>query len=275
MIITANCCLAQVEKASKSTAEKCSLGTLSSLKFWIKIKESSKKFKKRKNRLDRPPVANIDKLVILISCTPKPDFALIDKMLVYSAMNKIQAHILVNKADLGAEEIFEAALFDYGKQADSVTLISTLTKFNLDKVENEVLGGLVCLVGQSAVGKSSLINALNPKARFETGEMSKINRGRHTTRHSEIFKLDEGSYIIDTPGFSFLEIDLDPKELNEYYFDFKEGRKLCKFRSCVHINEPECKILEMVENGEISKARYERYLNLYNELQNKWRRKYD
>lgn len=228
----------------------------------------------RRNFLVRPQVANIDKIVILISSVPQADFYLIDKMLVSAQMKGIKACLVVNKADLNVEELYNQAKFEFGGQVDKVLLISTLTGQNVCEVEKELEGCLTCLVGQSAVGKSSLINALTPLTKFETGDVSKNNRGRHTTRHLEIVQLKENSYIIDTPGFSFLDIDMDPKDLAMYYVDYANLSRDCRFTRCAHINEPDCNVIKQVENGRISKERYDRYKELYNELLIKWRKKY-
>lgn len=228
----------------------------------------------RKNSLLRPKAANIDKLVILISEVPKPDFSLIDKMLVYAAMNDIKTYIAVNKADLYMDDLYKKAEEDYKNQVEDIILISTVTRLNIDKLLLAIENGLVCLVGQSAVGKSSLVNVISPEAKFETGTVSKINRGRNTTRHLEIVKINSNTFIIDTPGFSFLDLEIDPKDLQKYYFDFNRFSMDCKYTRCQHINEPDCAVKNALKNGEISQDRYERYKILREEIDEKWKSKY-
>ncbi len=232
------------------------------------------KIQKRRNSFLRPTVANIDKAVILISSIPRPDFYLIDKMLVNLAIMDIKVYIVVNKSDLDVMDLFKKVQFEYEKQVEKVMLMSTVTGQGIAEFEAEIEGGLSCLIGQSAVGKSSLINILKPTAKFEIGDVSKNNRGRHTTRHVEIVQMKNSTYMIDTPGFSFLEIDIDPKDLAIYYFDFGELMHKCKYTRCVHINEPDCEVLRAIEKGELSQDRYDRYNFLFDELMIKWRKKY-
>jgi len=233
------------------------------------------KIAERKNSLQRPPVANIDCAFLLISKTPEPDFYLIDKMLVSLSMKDIDVYVIITKADLGMEEIYDRAVKDYKNHVKDVLLISSKVEEDVNKVKELMQGKLSCLIGQSAVGKSSLTNALDVKARFEVGELSKkINRGKQTTRHSEIVELSPLTYVMDTPGFSFFDLDMPPDELKKHYFDFNEYSQDCKFRSCNHVDEPDCAVKHAVEKGLISKERYERYLELYKELKDKWRKKY-
>ncbi|MEG2001575.1 MAG: ribosome small subunit-dependent GTPase A [Clostridia bacterium] len=228
----------------------------------------------RKNFLVRPAVSNIDKIVILISSVPEPDFYLIDKMLVSASIMGIAPCIVVNKSDLNIGKLYDKVCFDYGGQVENIILISTFTGQNIEKVREVLQGSLTCLVGQSAVGKSSLVNSLKPSSNIETGVLSKNNRGKHTTRHLEIVELPNSTFLVDTPGFSFLDLDIDPKDLMLHYKDYVELSKECRFTRCVHINEPDCKVLTELEKGTISKERYDRYKELYNELLIKWRKKY-
>ncbi len=233
------------------------------------------KIYERRNSLIRPKAANVDKIVILISSIPEPDFYLIDKMLISAMIMGIKAYIIVNKSDLDVVDIYEKAVRDYKEQTEEIILASTYSKHNIEKIEKILEGALCCLVGQSAVGKSSLINLLTGGEKFEIGGMSKkINRGKHTTRHLEIVKLRNSTYLIDTPGFSFLELEFDPKDLHLYYKEFRKVDEDCRFTRCQHLKEPDCKVLEAIEKGEISQDRYERYKMLYEELLTKWRKKY-
>ncbi len=229
----------------------------------------------RKNQLKRPPISNVDSALILLSKEPVPDFHLIDKMLVSLSMKNIGVTLLVTKSDLGQEELYDSVLSNYAKHVDDVIAVSAKEEDSIDKVKEILRGKMTCVIGQSAVGKSTLINALQNEKSFETGELSKIKRGRHTTRHSEIVRVDDDSFIVDTPGFSFFDLDIDPDDLKKHYFDFNEFSDKCKYRSCNHINEPNCEVKKAVEEGLLSKERYDRYIELYNELKEKWRKKYD
>lgn len=147
--------------------------------------------------------------------------------------------------------------------------ISALENRGLDEVRELLAGKTTTLAGPSGVGKSSLINQLSPETHMETGEISeKIKRGRHTTRHSEIIALGEGTYIMDTPGFTSLDMpEMEKEELGGYYPEFREYEPFCKFRGCAHLSEPDCGVKAAVEEGGISRVRYENYTVLYREPQ--------
>ncbi|MFI3166997.1 MAG: ribosome small subunit-dependent GTPase A [Bacillota bacterium] len=231
----------------------------------------------RRNFLIRPPIANIDNLVIIISTLPAPDFMLIDKMLIHARCYGIKPYIVINKIDLGIEKFREDVKKDYANAVEEIFEISTFD-VPTTHVLNKVLSrGITCLVGQSAVGKTSLLNIIKVgghKREMEVGELSKNNRGKHTTRHSEIWNTIQGGYVIDTPGFSFLDIDIDEVELINYYPDFFKYQNDCFYGSCVHIKEPKCMVKQKLEEGEISKNRYERYLKIYEEMKKRRENKY-
>lgn len=228
----------------------------------------------RRNQLKRPPVSNVDMALILLSKEPIPDLHLVDKMLVSLSLKDIAVTILVTKSDLGQDELYNTVKANYERHVDDVMLVSIEDVQSIERVKEKLKGKMTCVIGQSAVGKSTLINALQSEKSLETGGLSRIKRGRHTTRHSEIIKVDEGSYIVDTPGFSFFDLNLDPNELKKHYFDFNEHSDKCRFRGCNHINEPDCEVKKAVSEGLILAERYERYIELYNELNEKWRKKY-
>ncbi|MFI3164979.1 MAG: ribosome small subunit-dependent GTPase A [Bacillota bacterium] len=231
----------------------------------------------RKNFLIRPPIANIDNLVIIISTLPQPDFMLIDKMLIHARNYGIKPYIVINKIDLGIEDFRKSVKEDYKNAVEEIFEITTFEK-ETTKVLNGVLAsGITCLVGQSAVGKTSLLNIIKVgghKREMEVGELSKNKRGKHTTRHSEIWDTIQGGYVIDTPGFSFLDIDIDEAELMHYYPDFFKYQNECYYGSCMHIKEPKCMVKQKLEEGEISKNRYERYLKIYEEMKKRRENKY-
>lgn len=228
----------------------------------------------RKNKLVRPPVANIDKLIIVISVTkPLPNTAVIDKMTVLAEKNNIRPVIVITKTDLmDAQELKEI----YSRTGYNVYTFSDVDNCNTDEIIKEFDNCLCAFTGNSGVGKTTLINALSGGLNLETGEISdKLGRGRHTTRQAEIFKIGNG-LVIDTAGFSSIDFVDDNKILAEdlqYYFnEFSEYINQCRFTGCSHMGDKDCKVCEMVENGVISLSRYESYKLMYNELKGikKW-----
>ena len=220
----------------------------------------------RKNKLTRPEIANVDVCFFVLACEPQPDLYLCDKVLINCFQEKIEPIIVVNKMDVSAETA-ELVQRNYSKIADVVCLsatdpnsVSQLTKY-LDG------GKIACFAGQSAVGKTSLLNALIPKLNSATGGLSaKSGRGVHTTRHSELHNVD-GGYLVDTCGFSLCDLhDVRSDELRLYLDDFVELAHGCKFTSCTHTVEPDCAVKLAVERGELCKERYERYLEEFAEL---------
>lgn len=229
----------------------------------------------RTNSLVRPMVANIDLLLILISSKkPLADLLLVDKLLIYAAAAGIPAALGANKVDMGDPR---QLLCQYEKSGARLLAFSAKEREGLEAVGDLLKGKCVCLAGQSAVGKSSLVNALSPGLELETGGLSKKTaRGRHTTRHSELLQLKElRAVVVDTPGFSVLEcLALEPEELKNYYPEF--GGISCRFGGrCLHDHEPECGVKRAVEAGEVSRERYERYLLILQELTERRNRKYD
>lgn len=228
----------------------------------------------RKNKLTRPPVANIDKLIIAVSVAkPFPNTLVIDKMTVLAEKNNIQPIIVITKTDLDdSDKIYNI----YKSSGYNVYRFSDKDHSELESIKKELKGCLTAFTGNSGVGKSTLINALNGNLNLATGEISdKLGRGRHTTRQAEIFHVAEG-LVIDTAGFSsieFLDDDVFLAEDLQYYFnEFSDYIGTCRFSGCAHTGDKGCKIFEMVENGVISQSRYESYKTLYNEMKNikKW-----
>lgn len=234
------------------------------------------KIEPRTNTLIRPYVANIDIAIITIAPVPKPDFVLVDKILINCKNSNIKPILCVNKIDILDSELRAEIERDY-KDICPIYYSSSLTLEGIDSLIELVNGKVVCFCGQSAVGKSSIINRLLPDVNLEVGGLSKkTERGRHTTRVTEIFEVKNGGYVVDTCGFTMLEnIDIDEKDLQLYYHDFDEASYECKYRGCSHIHEPQCKVKELVECGKISKTRYERYIQIYNEIRDTRRKKYD
>ena len=230
----------------------------------------------RSSMLVRPYVSNIDGIVIVVSPLPKPDFLLVDKLIISCIQQGIDSVLCVNKSDIDeGDRLLEAARKEYG----AVTTVLSVSAENGDgigQLRDIVKGRYYCLAGQSAVGKSSLVNALAGKELMETGEIGeKSGRGKHTTRHVEIIEFEDGTMIADTCGFSMFEIPLfDPMFLASYYIDFDKYRENCRFRGCTHTVEECCGVKEAVELGKIPKERYERYLKLYEEFNKRWEKRY-
>lgn len=220
----------------------------------------------RKNALVRPPVSNIDTLVVVLAAEPEPDYCLLDKLLLICFNNSIDVLICVNKNDLD-NSVYEYVERVYG---DFIRVFSVSAKDNEGIKElSENLKGLVCFSGQSAVGKTSLLNALC-STNEQTGELSKILRGRNTTRHVQIYKVNDDFRLIDTCGFSMLVAGLpETNEIPSFYPDFaKYGQ--CKYRSCMHATEPDCQVRNAVKQRKIDLERYYRYLTIIG-VRKKWK----
>ncbi len=218
----------------------------------------------RKNRFIRPSVANIDTVVIIISPAPAPDFYLIDKLILNSVKEDVEIIILVNKTDVD-QTIIDKIKDEYKALNVNILPICVYENKGVDEIKELLKGKLSVLAGQSAVGKTSLINllfGLNNK----TGELSdKIVRGKHTTTRSEIFEKD-GVKLIDSPGFAVIDANVSLEELPECYPEYLDVANQCKFRGCTHTSEPSCKVKELVEKGILSKDRYERYTEIYEQV---------
>ncbi len=223
----------------------------------------------RKNYILRPPVANIDKLFIVSAfSSPEPNTFLIDKMTVIARHNGIEPIIVFNKCDMGDFSQLEKI---YKNSGFKVYTVSAFEGDGMDELKRELEGSLSAFTGNSGVGKSSILNFLLGSNLISTGEVSqRLGRGRHTTRHTELYTLDFGGYVADTPGFSWLEpqkSDYSLKEnLKDLFFDFSEFEGSCKFTGCTHTAEKGCAILEALKRGEIEKTRHESYLQLFSEM---------
>ena len=223
----------------------------------------------RKSELIRPAVANIDQALIIFAIVkPTPNLNLLDRFLIRMRRQNLPSIICFNKQDMASEEEKEKLRKVYENCGCHIIFISALEQDGMEEVRNLLTGKTTTVAGPSGVGKSTLINALHPEAEMETGSISsKIERGRHTTRHSEIFALGEETYLMDTPGFTSLSISELPKEeLAACYPEFEQYEPYCRFGGCAHINEPDCAVKDAVERGDISRVRYENYKMLYQEL---------
>lgn len=213
----------------------------------------------RKNILIRPPLANVDTMIIVVAKEPKIDFLLVDKLLVFCTVKGIKPILCINKSDLS--ESFVKDVEKIYKDVVDIVSISTLDKsvLNLKKY----IKGVTALAGQSAVGKSSIINALLGKEIAVVGDFSKkVMRGKQTTRLVELYDLGNENYLADTAGFSKLSEELliiNENELKDYYPDFIKYAHMCKYKSCQHLKLDDCGVVKAVSEGKISKIRYENY----------------
>lgn len=226
------------------------------------------KIEKRKNVLIRPPLSNLDKMFIVVAPVPKPDLYLVDKMLIFCKLNDIEPVICVNKKDL--DEAFCEKLSKIYSGVCDVLVCSTLDD-SVEKIKTKIKG-ICTLAGQSAVGKSSIINAITGSDVAKVDTFSKkIERGKQTTRTVQLFKFADDCYLADTAGFSKLDeglLSLQAEELKSYYPEFVGLAHMCKYKSCLHINDKDCAILKAVKAGQIDKSRYENYLKLLQILKN-------
>lgn len=228
----------------------------------------------RKNELIRPAVANVDQAVVVFAAAkPDPHFNLLDRFLVMMERQQIPVILCFNKKDIAGAERIEELQSIYGNCGCRILFISARKKENIDILRTALKGKTSVVAGPSGVGKSSIINLLQNGVKMETGSISrKIERGRHTTRHSELIAMGDGSYIMDTPGFSSLFVnDFEKEELKEYFPEFYPYEGTCRYHGCDHIHEPGCGVKQAVEEGKIHRQRYEDYVELYEELKAKRR----
>ncbi len=234
---------------------------------YVDVGESIIKVYERKNSLIRPPLANLDRLFIVISFVPKPDLVLADKLILYCLCKGIEPIIVVNKEDILPKD-FCKEIKEIYKGVVKLIFVSA-EKNNISALTKEIKG-ICAFAGQSAVGKSSLINSIYGSREAEIGGLSKkVERGKQTTRLTSLYKFGKG-YIADTAGFSLLDaklvLNITPQELSRYYPDFIKFIPNCKFRSCLHDNAKDCGIIEAVKQGKINQIRYQNYLKILSEL---------
>lgn len=223
----------------------------------------------RENELIRPAVANINQaLVIFAAAKPQPNFNLLDRFLIMMEYQKVPVTICFNKTDLITEEELHEFADVYVACGYPVVFTSAKEQEGMERLLALLEGKTTAVAGPSGVGKSSLINCLQKGRQMETGAISrKIERGKHTTRHSEIIPIHGNTYIMDTPGFSTLNIPgFEKEDLQQYYREFAEYEPYCRFQGCSHIGEPDCGVKDALREGKISTLRYENYKLLYEEL---------
>lgn len=219
----------------------------------------------RKNFLNRPPVSNIDNLIIVVSTVePRPNFFVIDKLIATAEYKNIEPYIVISKTDLSSyKEIYET----YEKTG--ITVIALDNDDSINRIKDIMNGKISAFTGNSGVGKTTLLNRLDSTLNLSTGAISdKLGRGRHTTRQAQLFNVCVG-YVIDTPGFSsfdFEKTEIIKKDDLPYCFrEFRAYLGTCKFTSCAHVNDKGCSICEAVKNGEISETRHNNYIQMYNQ----------
>lgn len=230
----------------------------------------------RRNELTRPPVANIDLIVVVVAAaSPDPDLMLADRLMLNARRAGIEVRLVVNKCDLDPDGAAAIARQYRGANVHPM-MISGGRGDGVDELRTLLRGKVHALAGQSGAGKSTLINALYG-LKLETGGLSrKIERGKNTTRHCELIPVDGGGMVLDTPGFSLLETDVfDPVLLKDSYPEFEKYEGRCFFQPCYHATEPKCAVRDAVALGEIDDQRHGRYAALLNELKQKWRERYD
>lgn len=230
----------------------------------------------RKNLLSRPNVSNIDLLIIVLSEIPKPDFILVDKLIINCQVENIEPLICINKQDISDKRFIKDVMNEYKLCGTKILITSAKTGKGIKKLKKEIKNKLSSFSGQSAVGKTSILNCLDKNLSLETGTLSyKTDRGKHTTRTSEIFRIAKNTYVTDTPGFSKMNLEkIEPNKLQEFYPEFSKYADKCKFRGCTHVNEPNCQVKKMAEKNIISEFRYYRYLQIYDEIFLEWKYRY-
>jgi ribosome biogenesis GTPase len=228
----------------------------------------------RQNELIRPPVANITQAIIVMSIKkPNINTLLLDKFLLMIENLKLNIVIAFNKVDLSKEEVNELRNI-YEQAGYKVIMTSNKLDIGIEELKEVLKGHITVFAGPSGVGKSSLLNKINPNFNRATGDISsKSKRGKHTTRSVELLDVDEDTYVLDTPGFSSLDLSFleEPIDVRKYFREINKYGRECRFLSCLHDKEPDCAVKDKVESGTINKGRYENYLMILNEIRNKRR----
>lgn len=233
----------------------------------------------RSTELLRPSVSNVNQAIIVFSIkNPMPNMMLLDKMIILAEHSGLKVIICFNKSDLDTTYDFDQISSNYRAAGYTTLKTCALTGEGVETLNQMLAGNISVFSGPSGVGKSSLLNAIESEFTLKTGDISeKIKRGKHTTRHSELLELENGGWVVDTPGFTSLSTsEIDPEDLRELFPDFGLYAEKCRFDNCLHLNEPGCVVKEAVDENKLAKERYESYVYLYNEIvdqrrkQRKW-----
>ena len=243
---------------------------------YVEVNEEEKVITKiypRRNEFIRPPIANIDQMIIVVASTnPSPDLMLLDKQIVMAEKNGVEPIICINKIDLDAD--YSGIIETYQNIGYQVITTTAKNGIGIDKIARIINNKITAFSGNSGVGKSALTNNIFNEEVAQEGETSeKLKKGKHTTKHVELFEFASNSFIADTPGFSSFEIEgITHKELEDYFIEFRNYVSDCEFRSCAHIKEVNCGVKRAVSKRKIDKGRYERYVQLYEKLkgEKKW-----
>ncbi len=238
----------------------------------------------RENMLPRPSVANVEQCVAVVATQqPQPDLLLLDRLLVLAHINGMDKIICFNKMDLDSEGKTREVIDAYRRVGYVVLCTSTKTGQGMNELKEALRDRVSVFAGMSGVGKSSIMNTLQPGLGLKTGEVSsRLKRGRHTTRHAELLELNFGGMVVDTPGFSSLSLgavkeleDMEESEFSRFYPEFENSPGECRFAGCRHISEPDCSVQIAVKEGNIAAFRYRNYIKLLEELRQSRRKKYD
>lgn len=223
----------------------------------------------RETELLRPPVANITQAIVVMSVkNPEINTWLLDKFLLMSEYENLNTVICINKSDLDEEKAYELKKI-YDKAGYEVVITSTSLGMGIEKLQTHLNNNISVFAGPSGVGKSSLLNKIHKGFKLETGEISLRNkRGKHTTRHIELLEINDNSFVLDSPGFSSLNLDFikDESDIRNYFKEIQEYGKDCKFLSCLHNKEPGCAVKKAVEEDKIDENRYKNYILLLEEV---------
>lgn len=231
----------------------------------------------RKVYIKRPKLANITQIIFVVSSKdPKPDLLMLDKQLAFAEFLKINSVIVLNKTDLDKKEEFKEIKQIYEKIGYKVIITDAKKKQGIEELKAEMKNNINAFSGNSGVGKSTLINGIFDKDITEEGEISKRNkRGKNTTTSIKLYEIDDNTYIADTPGFSTFDIsEIESKNLEKYFREFKENIINCEFVGCTHIKEENCGIKMAIQEGKIDISRYNRFCKIYNELKEREERKW-
>jgi ribosome biogenesis GTPase len=235
------------------------------------IQGTIEKILPRKNELIRPPVANVDQGIVVFSVTyPQIHLDLLDRFLIMVERENIKPYIVLNKVEDADEKNYDYIIEGYKKSGYEVLCVSAKSGYQLERLSAQLKDQTSFFAGPSGVGKSTLLNAMEKSFRLETGSVSeKIKRGKHTTRHVELLPLEQGGFVLDTPGFTSLQLEsIKEEELRHYYPEFAPYEGHCKFNGCVHIHEPGCAVKQALQEGKLFNQRYDNYVTYYTELKN-------